>query len=69
MERWLGWWFFAEAEADGTFGCVWVDGPGVLGEEDAALGGEAAGGCASGFHEGLPVAAGGVGLGAGIAGD
>ena len=42
---------------------------GVLGDDDAALGDEAAGGGAGGFHEGFPVAAGGVGFVAGIAGD
>jgi len=41
----------------------------VLGDDDAALGDETACGGAGGFHQGLPVAAGGVGFGAGFAGD
>ena len=41
----------------------------MLGNDDAALGGQAAGCGAGGFHEGLPVSTGGVGFGAGIAGD
>ena len=40
----------------------------MLGDDDAVLGGESAGDGAGGFHEGFPVAAGGVGFGAGIAG-
>ncbi len=41
----------------------------VLGDDDAALGDEAAGGGAGRLHEGFPVAAGGVGFVAGFAGD
>ena len=41
----------------------------VLDDEDAAVGDEAAGGGAGGFREGFPVAAGGVGFVAGVAGD
>ena len=41
----------------------------VLGDDDAALGGKAAGGGAGRLHEGFPVAAGGVGFVAGFAGD
>ena len=41
----------------------------VLGDDDAALGDEAAGGGAGGLHEGFPVAAGGVGFVARFAGD
>jgi hypothetical protein len=41
----------------------------VLGDEDAALGDEAAGGGSGGLHQGFPVAAGGVGFVAGFACD
>ena len=41
----------------------------MLGDDDAALGDEAAGSRAGGLHQGFPVAAGGVGFVAGFAGD
>jgi hypothetical protein len=51
----------AEFEADGASGVGGIDGPAVLGDEDAACGDETPGSGAGRFHQGRPVLGGGGG--------
>ena len=59
----------SQAETDWAFCGGRIDRAGVLGDEDLAGGCESAGGGAGRFHEGLPLATGGVGFVTGFAGD